>query len=91
MSHHNSPTIPLQARPVATRVNWLRVDGKLVTAIARQWGDGDTGHAGRCHLCPACGARENLCLLLVDGYVPREEAPLFTIRNHDIQTPGEAW
>jgi hypothetical protein len=70
-------SIPLQPAPVLTRVGYIELGDQTVTAIMRHWQPGDSGPSGHCRLCPSCRAYANGCLILVNQYVPRPDAPLF--------------
>lgn len=68
--------LPLQPYPLLTRVCHLEMGDGVVTAIGRTWEDGDPA---RCRLCTKCEAVQNACLLMVDFFVPRSSAPLFSL------------
>lgn len=85
--HDGEPTavIPIQPRPINTRVAYISGDGGLIeTAIARTWMLSD---ARRCRLCSECQGSVSsdgltaLCLLVAKGHVPIGEAPLFRPRR----------
>jgi hypothetical protein len=74
-----SPTVPLQPWPVEVRTAPIRrCVGLTSTAIFRRWAPGDSGPEGRCRLCAVCTAHDDACLILVDEYVPPEQAALFS-------------
>jgi len=81
------PTIlPFHPKPIGLHVAHMPMgDGQVVTSIVRRWREGAT--AG-CRLCLNCGARDNVCLVLVDQYVPREEADAFSTRGL-VRVPGD--
>lgn len=83
-------TIPIQPRPLRTRVVHLRIAGAVVTGIMRHWKSGDSGPMGRCKLCPTCLAYDDGCLTVVGEHVLKESSPLFSGRGLDWQTPGVA-
>jgi hypothetical protein len=68
-----------QPEPLQTRVTHLRTAVGWVTTIYRAWGPGDTGPDGACRLCRECVAYSNGCMVSILTYVPRDEAPLFSI------------
>jgi hypothetical protein len=78
-------SLPLQPSPVLTRVGYIEVGDKTVTAIMRHWRPGDSGPSGHCHLCPSCRAYANGCLILVNQYVRRKDAPLFDTNGTPFQ------
>lgn len=76
------PTVYLQPRPTQTRVVYLAVDGRTVTAIMRHWREGDPA---RCWLCPTCRAYDDGCLVSVGIRVERPDAELFSIAGLKYQ------
>lgn len=68
--------IPIQPRPLLTLV----ARGVRSTGVARLWPPGSTR---RCHLCRTCTAAHKwgICLVLVDGKVSNESAPLLSDRR----------
>lgn len=67
--------LPIQPHPLATKPAYYRVDGTLVTAIARTWADGDER---RCRLCEVCSATEGICNIIVKGRIPRKLCTFFS-------------
>jgi hypothetical protein len=57
-----------QPRPLLTRVARMNVAGRVVSAIERRWGPGDTR---LCRLCPfgQCSASYDSCLVMTLGHV----------------------
>lgn len=82
--------LPLQPHPIKTKLAHLCDGGKVFTHLGRTWKEGETGHSGRCLLCPAgqCVAdADNQCDFLLAYEVAEEEAEL-----HSPQmTPGIRW
>lgn len=72
------PTVAMQPRPARTRVVYLHLYGRIVTAVMRHWRPGD---ARRCQLCPRCKAYDDGCLMVFSRRVPRAEAPLVSTRG----------
>jgi hypothetical protein len=78
-------SLPLQPAPVLTRVGYIEMGDKTVTAIMRHWRPGDSGPSGHCRLCPSCRAYANGCLILVNQYVRRKNAPMFDTNGAPFQ------
>ena len=72
-------TLPFHPKPIGLHVAHMPMGGgRTVTSIVRHWREGAT--AG-CRLCVNCGAKGDVCLVVVDQYVPREEAAAFSTRG----------
>lgn len=63
-----------QPRPVETRCAAMPCGLQTVTAIYRRWAPGESR---QCRLCPACGAQDDACLILVNQRVEASETPLY--------------
>jgi hypothetical protein len=70
--------LPIQPEPEQTRVVYLRLFGRVITAVMRCWRPGD---AQRCTLCPRCKAYGDGCLMIFSRRVTRAEAPLVSTRR----------
>lgn len=81
-------TLTIQPEPETTLVAHRRVAGRWVTAISRIWGSIDPR---RCSLCPrgACSydGESGTCLVLLDGMIPLEAAPLFDASGRPFLAP----
>ena len=62
-----------QPEPRFAFVNSVKSAGAWWTAITRVW---PSGGAAKCRLCPAssCSVSQDVCQILVDRFVPLEEA-----------------
>lgn len=72
--------IPLHVEPIRTKPAYYRIGGHVITSIARNWRDGDSGPDGRCRLCDECTAEDGLCNIIVKARepIPRELCHLFS-------------
>ena len=71
-------TLPFHPKPIDTQVTHMPTGHGTVTSIARRW---PPGAAASCRLCAGCTARNDACLISIDGYVSEEEAPAFSSRG----------
>jgi hypothetical protein len=62
----------------------LVVNGAIVTAITRQWADGDDA---RCRLCKNCTVHRGVCQILVEGYVAPADLALYDTKPLQWEAP----
>lgn len=73
-------TLPIQPRPIQWLSATIRINNRVVTALARLWWPGDSR---RCRLCTQCTACHSLgvCLVVINGSVPAAELPTYSTRG----------
>jgi len=82
MGHDGAQTVPFQPQPINTRISYVAHQGRVRTAVAREWRLRD---AERCRLCPAqCRASVStdgttaMCLMVAPRRLTLDEARLFS-------------
>jgi len=61
------------------------ISGRTVTAIARNWLDGDSGPKGTCRRCPRCMAEFDRCLLIVPVRLGADQVADFAPVDHAMR------
>lgn len=81
------PFVSPQPKPIRILVGRLPAGQKTVSAITRQWANGDEK---LCRLCPVCTASHGICTVLTTGEVPtsRQELAAFSILGSRWHGPG---
>jgi hypothetical protein len=70
--------LPFHPTPIQTRVIHVPAGAATATTIARQW---PAGTSASCRLCDRCVALNDFCVLVIHGYVRRDDAPEFSTRG----------
>ncbi len=76
-----TPVLGFQPEPIQTlTASFAAGDGTTYTAVIRRWA---AASAARCRLCRDCTAkfgadRQAVCVVAVEGDLPRGSAPLFS-------------
>lgn len=88
VSNDAPSTLAIQPEPVKTIVARHRTpSGDWTTSVFRAW---EPGHSALCRLCPrgACCAKDDACLVAVDGLVPQGRAKMLDTHGYE---PAPRW